>query len=357
MEMIPAKDSGNNANNDQNNNNEQEQEEFTGSSLYVNGKYCKNAHIALVKEKVEKDMQIPSIIENLGKELCNFIEVSHAMGKSQLKLSYHPNPDADIGESLKWVDVEATCGKYGDELYKQVSKKKVTWYMKTLDGNMDEYFGAAFLKDFIDSVYDTKMDEFVKKASKFILYNPHKQITTYGVYLLKFKNYIKATEPDYPASKILNLLHNIANGLKSVVKYEERTKSPAELYKIICSRSTRMSISSCQYYVYNKLSKIDLVAQQAENEMQELEQEAEREKELEQAKRMERLQNLKIAHSLKSIEGVKKNSKELDEALDKKRKREQEEFDKDAKLIKDGDLSDEPPLKKFKRDNDEKKDS
>jgi hypothetical protein len=260
--------------------------------IMKDGVYNEKAHHYHVERQVERDLTIPKIVDELGKKVCNFIEVESLLGGTQINLIYHPNPTA---HDLQWITLPALAKGNGGRYYKEISNKRVFWFYKVLSSDIISLISNTFEEDLINATYNSDLPTFAKKAAKFILSFPHKDFGTYGCYLIAFVNMIKLTGSNLSNVIIHRIAVAIAVQLKNKVDFDDRNLPDIEIYKKVRDISTKYTIQECSKSVHYKISLIDINAQKASLTLDELDRAAAEEEEKEKLAKQAKLDMLKAA--------------------------------------------------------------
>jgi len=296
--------------------------------IMVNGVYNPKAHHYHVQKQFERDLTIPNIVDELGEDACKFVEVETKLGGTQIHLTFHPNPTAEVGADLKWISLACLAKNNAGRFFKEISNKRLHWNHKVLSGDISSFISTTFEQDLVEGTYNSNLAEFAKKAAKFILDHPHESIGTYGCYLVNFLNLIHLADDQISNLSLQRIAVAIAVGLKRVADYNDRNLSEMDLYKKIRNIPTKPTIQDCSKSVHYKLSLIDLNAQKASNKLEELDKAAAADMEAERLAKQARMDAIKTAMA------NAKNSKlkALESPVEERKKRKIEEIKNDEEV-------------------------
>jgi hypothetical protein len=296
--------------------------------IWVDGNYNPKAHHYHVEKQFERDLNIQKIVDELGEEVCNFVEIETKLGGTQLHMTFHPNPTAEIDGDLEWItlpsQVKGNAGRY----YREISNKRIFWFYKVLSGDIFSLIQTTFEKDLVEALYTTDLATFSKKVAKFILDYPHKDFTTYGCYLLAFIRMIELAEPEMSHIMLQRIAVAISANLKRVADYKDQKSSEHDLYIKIRDISTKLTTQNCSKSVHYKISLIDINAQKASLSLAQLDKEADKEIELERHIKQKRMDDMKNSFA------QARNNKQKSIEVSKKRKVEEIEPEKSEVLEK-----------------------
>jgi len=298
--------------------------------IMLDGVYNEKAHHYSEERRVERDLTISSIVEELGDETCNFVRVEKQLGGTKTVLIYHPNPDGKIGDGLEWVSYPSISKGNGGRFYKQVSNGKIEWHYYTLRGDILTFMTNSFMDSMMDNQYSADLKAFAKKAAKFIMDYPHEDNGSYGCYILMFLNLIKVADSKLSNAELQRIGIAISLEMKRVLDFNDKNLADRQVYMKVRDTSVRPTIQQCSKNVHYKISQIDLSAKKASFQLEELdklaEQEIETEK-LEKASKMQAILNSRFTqpaltapnqqNKKRKIEEVDQEKNEDDEKLNK----------------------------------------
>jgi len=227
-----------------------------------------NVHFSNEKRRVERDLRIPDIADDLGSEVCNFVEVTKEKSGTAHVLTYHPNPEAILPPGAEWIAKPAVAIGNGGKFYKKASNETVRWCYKVIKGQIFDIIDKEFNDDVLAGNYNNaERQKFCRKVAGFIVNHPHDSAKKYGVYLRFFMEMIKVMDEKLDDIFLDDLLVQIANEMKRVVEYNSRDLPQRDIYNLVMNTTTSMTIQQCSKNVHYKLSRIDKDAESAKNEL------------------------------------------------------------------------------------------
>jgi len=262
-------------------------------AIFVNGEYQPKAHFACEKRRVEQDLTIPQIVDELGEEVCDFVYIETKMAGTQTYITYHPNPKAELTEGLEWTAKPALYIRNGGRFYKEASNKKIFWNYNVLKGDIFGLIEKIFNEDFMNGTYNTCREDFSKKVARFIQDHPHENARSYGVYMKYFKDMIQAMDENMTPVALELILMSIGKCLDRVVDFKDRELPERELYLKVIETTTQMTVQQCSKSVHYRISKIDVDSQKAKTDLIELSKNAERQREAERLEKQAKIEEMK----------------------------------------------------------------
>jgi len=221
--------------------------------IIQNGSYNLAAHKYQQRKRIKKDFELSRrILETReGHQAYKFVKVYSLLGGLERHLIYHPNPEGPLGISLKWVNKPAFQNMTG-RLYQEVCQGRIQWHFKVLEGDINPWILSTFGDDVRHAVHRVFPNRFFDKVARFIREYPHKDYTTYGSYICKILEMIKALDSDATHEMIQ------AIGIAMGVRFARFLHQPYNLAEVeIASKVMRhpihMTVTECSNMVHSRL--------------------------------------------------------------------------------------------------------
>jgi len=298
-------------------------------------KYNSKAHNHAEVTRFHLDLKLAKLTQ-LIKERVKFLLVDEQDG-NKLYLIYNPfNEDVEKMDKAKvfFTTISTDDSKKGATMYKKISDGIISWSVRVLCSDIEDFFMEKLGKDWINNFsYKTKTEDFCKVAAQIIRYYPHEECRTYSIYLEKFMLWMEKIEEC--EITIGNILNGILDKLQNVLFKDEREKCKEEgkLDERILAKSTLLSIQDCSKKCHDLFSKIDLASDDATKSLMAMRQ---------------RAANAIVQRQMKmhNLNSAKKNPPQ-----DKKRKLPETETEDENGDKNGGNETGEPPKKKAKVDD------